>query len=67
MLVSINKQDVDKLRKYADLGLGARKMLRKFSGRDNEEKNVVDQDLWTTRISNNQTKTKREDYSRENC
>lgn len=45
MLVSINKQDVDKLRKYADLGLGARKMLRKFSGRDNEGEKVVDQDI----------------------
>jgi hypothetical protein len=34
MLVTINRQDVDRLKKYADIGLGARRMLRKFSGRD---------------------------------
>lgn len=44
MLVTINKQDVEKLRKYADIGLGARKMLRKFSGRENEEKIPVEQE-----------------------
>ena len=41
MLVTINRQDVDRLKKYADIGLGARRMLRKFSGRDDPAPTTV--------------------------
>ena len=38
MLKAIDRYDVDKLRKIADVGLGVRGWLRKFSGRDKKEK-----------------------------
>ena len=41
MLVTINRQDVDRLKKYADIGLGARRILRKFSGRDDPAPTTV--------------------------
>ena len=57
MLVTINRQDVDRLKKYADIGLGARRMLRKFSGRDDAAP--------TTVVTEEVTVTKRKDYSRK--
>ena len=41
MLVTINRQDIDRLKKYADIGLGARRILRKFSGRDDPAPTTV--------------------------
>lgn len=34
MLLAVERHDVDRLRKVAEVGLGARRLLRKFSGRE---------------------------------